>query len=48
MAVQSPELNLIKNLWKILDDKVIARKHSRVSIPWKRLKKKLIKITGKL
>lgn len=35
---QSPDLNLTENLWKILGDKVMAKKPTTVTKLWKRLR----------
>ncbi len=37
---QSPDLNLIENLWKIIGDKVMAKKPTTVTKLWKRLEEK--------
>ncbi len=42
---QSPDLNPIENLWKILTDKVMAKKPTTVTELWKRLEEEWTKIT---
>lgn len=42
---QSPDLNPIENLWKILGDKVMAKKPTTVTELWKRLEEEWTKIT---
>ena len=42
---QSPDLNPIENLWKILGDKVMAKKPTTVTELWKRLEEEWTKVT---
>lgn len=34
---QSPDLNPVENLWKIIGDKVMTKKHTTVTDLWKKL-----------
>ncbi len=43
---QSPDLNLIENLWKILDNIVMAEKPTTVTELWKRVEEEWTKITA--
>ncbi len=42
---QGPDLNLTENVWKILGDKVMAKKSTTVTALWKRLEEEWTKIT---
>ncbi|KAI5085750.1 hypothetical protein C0J45_24213, partial [Silurus meridionalis] len=44
-SAQSPDLNPVENLWKILGDKVMAKKPTTVSELWRRLEEEWTIIT---